>query len=182
MIFSIKKSLQLVLISSTLAVFCSCCQTFDKKTTIEEEIKENPYLGKWYSVKRIYPFGAVLKIDSNYNFIYEGGYCIQHFSSKGSWTLSGDTLILNSFEPERCYNLNEFCVVGGTFINLDSNEVEILSRQTSIKRCEPDAEYEYIVFKQEKFIIEDSVLTYIRKPDDLWISERFKNNFTKTKE
>ena len=167
------KFLFLVLAFSFIA-----CQSIDKEMITEEEVKENPYLGEWYSVERIIPFGAVLKIDTNNSFTYEGGACLYHFNSKGGWTLSGDTLILNSFEPEECCYLNEFGLVGGIII-LDSNGVNIHSRPISIKGCEPIDTKEYIIFNHEKLVIEDSVLTHIQKPDNMYISD--KNNFTRTK-
>ena len=162
-----------------LAFSFICCQNKNEKIIIKEIVKENHYLGEWFSVKRVYPFGAILKIDSNNSFTYKGGACVRHFYSKGSWTLRDDTLILNSYEPEGCYSLKEFVLVGGIIINIDSNGVERVQRPVSIEGCEPESEKDYIIFNQEKLLIIDSILTHIPNPNNYYIADR--NNFTKTK-
>jgi len=146
------------------------CQNFEEEVILEEQIKENPYLGIWHSVERVIPFGAYLKIDSNYNFTYSGGACVARFFSKGSWTITDDTLFLNSFEPEECYYLSEFG------INCRSFDDDY-QPTTSIKGCKPSDIKEYVIFNQEKFIIKDSILTHIQKPNNL--CPEIKDNFNK---
>jgi hypothetical protein len=138
---------------------------------------DNAFLGEWYSVKRPYPFGATLEIGLNHNFIYEGGACDYHFMSKGEWLLKDDTLILNSFEPKECYFISEFGVKC-TIITSDFTPPE---RKTSMKGCKPNTEREYILFKNEKFIIEDSLLTHIQKTNT-FCPGHVKDNFTKKAE
>ena len=154
-----------------------CCQNTDNETIPEEEVKENPYLGEWYAVKRIIPFGAILKIDSNNIFTYEGGACLHHFNSQGSWTLSDDTLILNSFEPDGCRYLDTFginCII----VNV-SDTLHKYSVPVSIEGCKPDIYENYVIFNQEKLVIEDSILIHIQKPNNSCPIE--KDKFTRTK-
>ena len=171
-----------ILILSILAFVASSCGRSNKTAETDnyiEVIIDNPFLGKWYSVERIIPFSATLDIDSNYNFIYEGGACEARFLSKGYWVLNGDTLVLNSFEPEDCYYISEFGK-NHIVIPIDTFPYFAFEVRTSIEDCIPIDYYEYIVFTNEKFIIEDSVLTHIRrKPNLMW--PEIKDNFTRNR-
>ena len=144
-----------------------------KDNHIELINNDNRFLGKWYSVKRPYPFGVTLEIDTNYYFIYAGGACDSRFGSKGEWLLNGDTLILNSFEPEKCYFTSEF----GENCTIVTKDF-IPELKTSIKGCKPETDTTYYLFTNEKFIIEDSVLTHIQKPNVL--CPEIKDNFSRT--
>ena len=156
------KKNKILIFSFLVYIVCGCGQssTNTKKDNITElRIDDNKFLGKWHSVKRPYPYGATIEICSNYNFIYIGGACDSRFGSKGDWLLNGDTLILNSFEPEECYFISEFgvnCII----VTEDFIPPEL---KTSIRGCKPDTDYDYRCFINEKFIIEDSVLIHIRK-------------------
>ena len=161
---------------------CGQSRTSGNKNNHIELIKsDNKFLGKWYSVKRGYPFSATLEIDSNHYFIYAGGACDSRFGSRGNWQLNFDTLILNSFYPKDCYYIFEFGVSRAIppppdeFGNFPRYE-----RLTSIKDCKPDTDSTYFLFINEKFIIEDSVLIHILKPD-AYPHDKAKDNFTRAK-
>ena len=155
-------------------LFCfllqSCCNTSTETLT-----EQNNYIGDWRCVKRVFPYNAVLKIDSSYCYTYTGGFCTSWFESKGNWALKDDTLILNSFEPEECCYLREF---GVNWVIVDSESLTIPKPKTSIEDCQPsNRDYEYIIFTNEKFIIKDSVLTHIKNPNNF--CHDIKDNFTK---
>lgn len=129
------------------------------QTPANKEPDNTPYPGEWHSVKKSYPFSATLKIDSNYNFTYDGGACALRFGSNGNWNLSGDTLILNSLWPEECCYVNDFsmhCAI------VDVNSSTAFKITTSTPGCTPQKIYEYILFKNEKFLIKDSTLIHIQ--------------------
>jgi hypothetical protein len=152
----------------------------DKKNNHTDLIKNN-FLGVWKSVERIYPYRATLVIDSSYKFAFVGGACVLHFESQGKWKLNGDTLILDSFYPEKCCYIREFGVNCTVITIIDSisetNDSTSFELKTSIKDCIPDYIDEYILFENEKFLIEDSVLTHIQKSKAL--CPEIKDNFTK---
>jgi len=170
------KSLPYAILSIMLLAFLISCRhtnNSEDKPIEEEQEERNDYLGVWHSVKRDYPFGADLTIDSNYRFLYKGGACVGRFRSEGIWILRGDTLVLNSIKPEECHYISEFginCIVV-------SSPDERLERETSEKGCVPETHYEYIVFKNERFIIKDSVLTHFPKPKNPCPESR--DDFTK---
>ena len=161
-----------IFILSIIVLIAGSCGQRRKSNNAELQ-----FLGEWYSVERDYPFSATLKIDSNHNFIYTGGACILHFRSKGKWRLNGNTLILNSFEPKKCCFISEFGVNCSSIILNDSIPFEPSGLKTSIKDCIPSSIDQYILFNNEKFLIEDSVLTYIQKLNAL--CPEIKDNFTR---
>ena len=165
---SLPKNIHLFIL--LLFLIQSCCNT-STHSVIQSAIQNNNYLGEWYSVERITPFGATLRIDSNYTFNYEGGACVMHFGSKGIWRLNEDTLILNSIEPEECYYLFEFNPV---CFDLTDSFIYLKTRTT--KEGLPPINYEYVLFKDVKFLIIDSVLTHIP------LCPQVKNDFIRTKE
>ena len=59
----------------------------------------------------------------------------------------------------------------------DSIPFEPSGLKTSIKDCIPSSIDQYILFNNEKFLIEDSVLTYIQKLNAL--CPEIKDNFTR---
>lgn len=156
------------------------CGNIDKKTIPDDELKENQYIGEWQTIEGKYIFEAALKIDSNHNFTYEGGACLLHFSSEGSWIIIDDTLIINSFDCEECRYLSKFSEIGEIVVIIE-NETSIKishPKSTSIEDCEPAyPDEEYVIFNQEKFLIKDSVLTYIQKTDNSCRINDEKNNF-----
>ena len=168
-----------ILVGILFLLLQSCCnhKNESKNTHTNLNMIHNEFLGEWYSVERMQPFGAVLNIDSTYNFTYEGGACVLRFGSKGQWILQNDTLILNSIESEECYytgNFGEDCVI----IDIDDLSIP-KKRATSIEGCTPELLYEYIIFDNEKFIIKDSVLIHIQKP--IYQCADAMNNFTREK-
>jgi len=170
------KSINYIILLGFLSLFLQSCWNTHQKENTNDDLINNEFLGEWYSVERIIPFGAVLTIDTDYSFIYEGGACLSSFGSKGNWTLNNDTLILNSIEPEECYYISDF---GGNCILITIDDTTSFKREISIKDCVPDnIDYDYIIFKNEKFIIKDSVLTYITQPDTIC---NIKNDFIRIK-
>jgi hypothetical protein len=147
----------------------SCC----KKVIGEKEIKGKEYFGEWYSVETETPFAAILSIDTNYIFSYDGGACLSSFTSKGNWTLNKDTLILNSFEPEECYYIEEF---GEDCVTVKINDTVSYSRTNCPN---PATGNYYTFFENEKFLIIDSVLVHIRESKEN--CPEIKDNFTRTK-
>ena len=131
---------------------------------------------------RVYPFAALLYIGSDYNFRYYGGACMSHFFSDGYWKINNDTLILNSIKPESCFFIRNF----GADWFLRDDDGRILRddagraiMRTTIEDCTPIypwARTDFLVFENEKFIIEDSILVHIRKQHHC-IDER--NDFTR---
>jgi lipocalin len=80
-----KLLLRTLYLSVLLLLIIQSCSNINILSSIQNEAPSNSYLGEWYSVARIQPFGAILSIDSNYTFTYEGGACVLHFASKGQW-------------------------------------------------------------------------------------------------
>ena len=149
----------------------SCCNI---STQSDMRSENNQYIGEWYSVYKGIPFSATLVIDSNYTFNYEGGACVIRFGSEGYWACNGDTLLLNSYEPEECYYLFEFDAVCMEFDINDSTTY--LKPQFTKEGCTPENQwYEYVKFKNVKFLIIDSVLTHIP------LCLEVENEFTRTK-
>ncbi|MCL1942985.1 MAG: hypothetical protein FWF54_05490 [Candidatus Azobacteroides sp.] len=154
-----------------LVPFFFCCHNSDKKTIGYDKSNENKYkyTGEWISVERPIPYHAVLKIDSSFNFTYEGGACLLAFSSKGNWTLNSDTLILTSFKPTECCYISDF---GVNCFAFDP------AKPDSIKDCIPEKIYYlYIILNREKFLIKDSILIHMRKTDN--ICPEIKDDFIK---
>ena len=174
-----KNKILILSIFASIAGGCGQSNTGAKKDNHTDN--DNMFLGKWHSVERIAPFGATLEIDSNNNFIYAGGACDSRFGSKGDWLLNGDTLILNSFYPKDCYYIFEFGV-GRNMPPLNDEFGNPLGYEpiTSIEDCKPNTDSTYYFFINEKFIIKDSVLTHIQKPD-AFPHTKEKDNFTRTK-
>jgi hypothetical protein len=171
-----KKTRFLISIGILVLFLQSCCNRNEGYNIQDNSnMNNNEFLGEWYSVERMIPFGAVLNIDLNYNFTYEGGACVSRFGSKGQWIIENDTLILNSTYPEKCYyiiNFYENCVI------IDPDDLPISKKAaTSIKDCTPELLYEYVIFDNEKFIIKDSVLIHIQNNQCIEAT----NNFTKIK-
>ena len=151
-----------------------------------ELINNNKFIGKWYAVESIIPGDAILIIDSNYKFLYAGRACIRSFGSIGNWMLNGDTLILNSLMPEKCYYISEFgeCVMLkmveeeddyytefwnsehiDDFVIYEPKDSMTFESRTSIKGCKPEFNDPYVLFMNEKFIIEDNLLKYIKETE-----------------
>ena len=132
---------QALYILTTIFILSSC---ISKNKTAESSVEHfEKYFGVWHSTDRHYEYSADLKIDSINNFIYEGGACASSFLSKGSWKLNGDTIILNSFQPEECYYVNDFgikYIVAPPIIG-DTTKHEM---RTSIKGFEPKLHSIYI--------------------------------------
>ncbi len=172
------KHIHIVLLGFSFFILQSCCNTANENESIYANlnINNNDFIGEWYSVKRTYPFGAILKIDSNFIFTYEGGACVSRFGSNGYWVLDDDTLILNSNKSENCYYLSNF---GVNCLTIKTNDSTISTRETSIKGCIPEFPNEYVIFDNEKFIIKDSVLTHIQKLKNL--CSDIKDDFTRIK-
>jgi hypothetical protein len=172
-----RKTFYFILLGVLFLFLQSCCNNEKRSKNIynDLDLNNNKFLGEWYSVEREQPFGAVLTINSNYNFTYVGGACVLHFDAKGQWVLQNDTLILNSTDPEKCYYI----------INFDDDCVEIDPKDlttskswgTSIEGCTPESPDAYVIFENEKFIIRDSVLMHIQKPNKL--CPEIKNDFTR---
>lgn len=166
---------QALYILTTIFILSSCISKNKTAESSEEHFEK--YFGVWHSTDRHYEYSADLKIDSINNFIYEGGACASSFLSKGSWKLNGDTIILNSFQPEECYYVNDFgikYIVAPPIIG-DTTKHEM---RTSIKGCEPKLYSTYILFNNEKFIIKNDTLVHIAHTKTLF-SDIIKEDFIK---
>jgi len=159
------KNLHIVLLGILLFLLQNCCNITNQDKTFHDSlsVRSNEFLGEWYSVDREYPFESILKIESNYNFTYEGAACMSLFFSNGHWILNEDTLILNSVIPQRCYYLDKFGV--GCKIAKIGEPFEPLA--TSIKECVPSTDSVFSIFEDEKFIVRDSLLLLLQKPNRL---------------
>jgi len=171
------KNLHIVLLGILLLLLQNCSNTINQDKGILDSlsVRSNEFLGEWYSVDRATPYDAVLKIDSNNSFAYEGAACVSRFFSNGHWILNGDTLILNSVIPQRCYYLDKFGV--GCKIAKIGEPFEPLA--TSIRGCVPSTDSVFNIFENEKFVIKDSVLMHIPKPNNL--CPDVKDDFTRIK-
>ena len=151
----------------------SCRQqkrTCDAENQTELTDANNEFIGAWHSVdNRVYPFGAILIIDENHTFFYDGGACLWHFLSEGSWTLNGDTLILNSFEPEECFYIRRFADYCIIFVKV--NDSYVVKREKTSEDCVPNRVFDYIRFANERFVIKDGMLTHIPNPNALCLPE-----------
>lgn len=156
-------------------LFLFSCRSSNKEIVNNDNLIESEFIGEWCSVKRIIPYTAYLKIDSSYNFSFEGGTCSMRFYSKGSWILNSDTIILNSFKPTGCYYISDFEVTC-TIVDTSSSNIGN-PYKTSIKDCAPDEGDEYVLFNQEKFIIQNDTLIHVRKTIN--ICPEIKDNFTR---
>jgi len=149
---------QIIYILTLVFIVSSCISKSNNDKSNKEQIEK--YLGVWHSTDRHYEYSADLKIDSMNNFIYEGGACACSFLSKGSWKLSGDTIVLNSFQPNECYFVEDF----GIKITIEPpmiGDTTIHEMRTSIKGCEPQSYKIYFMFNSEKFIIKNDTLIHI---------------------
>jgi len=166
------KNINFIISIGILILFLQSCCNRNEGYNIQDysKMNNNEFLGEWYSVERITPFEATLRIDSNYTFTYDGGACLIRFGSNGFWTLNEDTLILNSIEPEECYYLFEFDPVC-----FDINDSSTYLKTRTTKEGLPAINYEYVLFKDVKFLIIDSVLTHIP------LCPQVRNNFTRIK-
>jgi len=161
------KSINIILLGF-LSLFLQSCFNTNQKENTDNDFINNEFLGEWCSVERVIPFGAVLTIDTNYNFTYKGAVCMASFYSKGNWTLNNDTLTFNSIEPKECCYITGFRTTCAKVTIGDTTSYERFKPKTSIKDCEPDdIDYYYVIFKNEKFIIKDSTLIYLGKPDSI---------------
>lgn len=166
---------QALYILTTIFILSSCISKNKTAESSEEHFEK--YFGVWHSTDRHYEYSADLKIDSINNFIYEGGACASSFLSKGSWKLNGDTIILNSFQPEECYYVNDFgikYIVAPPIIG-DTTKHEM---RTSIKGFEPKLHSIYILFNNGKFIIKNDTLVHIAHTKTLF-SDIIKEDFIK---
>jgi len=157
-------------------VLQSCCNNEKGNDNIYDDLDlmNNEFLGEWYAVEGIIPFSATLVIDSNYTYTYEGGGCLMYLGSEGIWACNGDTLLLNSYEPEECFYLQEFDEICMEFEINDSSTYRKI--RTTKEGCTPEKYwYQYVIFKNVKFLIIDSVLTHIPLCPDV------RDDFTRTK-
>ena len=171
------KHIHHIVLLGVLFFLLQSCNTANKDKSIPNDlnISNNEFFGEWYSVKRMIPFEAVLKIDSNYIFTYEGVTCISNFGSNGYWIINDDTLILNSIKPKSCYYLDNF---GVNCLMTNINDSTMSKKVTLIKDCIPkEIDYRYILFENEKFIIKDNALMHIQKPNNF--CPDIKDDFTR---
>jgi hypothetical protein len=134
--------------------------------------KKTEYIGEWKSLKRQYPYGALLKINSDNTFTFEGGSCGDSFSSKGKWKISNDTLVLNSIENENSRCGSEF---GDNCI-----EVRFKSDKDSIETVIQDSDNmdfcDHIIFKSVKLYVENDTLKHKRKINICPVKDYFTRN------
>jgi len=144
----------------------SCRQqkrTCDAENQIELTDTNNEFIGVWESVGIPYfiEFQAHLTIYSNHYFVFDGGACMSSFASWGSWMLNGDTIILNSFEPEECFYIWDF--------GINCTPVDDAIRfQKTYENCEMKSlyfDFTFFRFTNERFVIKDSILTHIPRFD-----------------
>lgn len=107
--------------------------------------KSNEFENQWYSLD------SKLKINNNKTFEFERFNSISSSISKGKWEVINDTLILNSFQTNKCYFLENFKLEP-----LRKNDIYILIKTN--KDCHPNQGY--VIFKNEKFYLKDSTLIY----------------------
>jgi hypothetical protein len=125
----------LVLFSIT---FLSC----EKK----DAVVSNNFIHKWHSLD------GQLTVNSNNTFEYSRNNCISKSISKGKWKITNDTLVLNSFQPKGCYFIESFVVKPAK----DTISSIVSNYSVTIKNCKPNTGY--VVLKNEKFYITDSLL------------------------
>lgn len=166
---------QIIYILTLIFIVSSCISKNNIDKSTEQQIDK--YLGVWHSTDRQYEYSADLRIDSMNIFIYEGGACACSFLSKGSWKLSGDTIVLNSFQPKECYYVEDF----GVKITIEPPIIGDTTKhemRTSIKGCEPQSYSIYFMFNSEKFIIKNDTLIHIAHKKTL-LRDILKEDFIK---
>ena len=142
-----------------------------------QEVKEiNKFVNSWKATKKPIPFSGILKIKKNQTFEYFAGACTSTSFSNGKWEIRNDTIILNSFMPNKC------CLIWEFEYNCDKilKKGEPFSFRKTIKDCEPTLEEDYIEFDNVQFYLKDTILVHKRKFKNNCPKEigEFNNNFT----
>jgi hypothetical protein len=110
----------------------------------EKLVLPNKFERKWFSID------GHLKIDSTNKFEYVYNNSVSQSVSNGTWKVVNDTLVLNSFAPKGCYFIENFN------IEPPKDTSQIISNPITEKGCEPNIGY--VIFKNEKFYIKDTLL------------------------
>ena len=145
------------------------CNSNIKKGTTAKTIFCN--IERWESIESdlIYKSTLLLKPDNSFTFFFEA--CISKGFSKGTWIKDGNNIILNSSIINSCYYISNF---GEEWFNIyDTNGIK---RKTTIDRCIPISNIEYVVFNNDSFYKKNDTLFYRNKKNVPYTV----NNFIKT--
>ncbi len=122
-------------------------------------IKKSEFVKTWFDTVRMTPYMSKLKINENKTFNYDGGACTSSFHSKGTWRIEKDTLILNSYQINKCYWKENFGLLCFTREEIDSMRKD----NKTIKDCEPTREESYVIFQNERFYLKNDTLIHTKK-------------------
>lgn len=151
-----------------LLLFIRC-----KKEKIKSEIN-SVFVKDWYDTEMIVPFKAILKINKDSTFQYNGGACTSSFESNGTWRIKNDTIILNSSKSKKCLTMIEF----GPFC-INKKDLSNHTINKTLKDCNPSGEGMYENFINEKFYIRNDSLIYKKEEKDK--CSEFEIKFAKNK-
>lgn len=140
----------------TLLLFLLSC-----KKSSENKIQDG-IVAEWKSTEKPVPYSAILKINNNHTFLYSSDACDSHSSSKGKWEIEHDTIILNSYEPEKCC----FLIIFGGNCEEYGNEGKEKPFQKSFKDCDLKTNDFYDVFKNSKFCLKNKKLVFIKSKNN----------------
>lgn len=158
----------------TIVFFNACVNGPQKEIeNIKRKVISSPFIGKWESLKRAYPYKShlILYEDSTFHFGY--GACAARGFSRGKWTGNNSKIILNSDKTDSCMFLSFF---GQECFLIDENDTSENILEKTKHDCNPtNYEKEYIKFTNEEFYIENDTLKYIEKKGRLY--SKVRNDF-----
>lgn len=135
-------------------------------------------IGEWVSTKRVIPYRAILKINSDLSFNYEFGSCQTHGISNGKWFIKDNYIVLNSNNPDLTLYLVPFDYRG--IVIVDSNGKTLNGMKNDFPINQPNAlssDDQFVEFKNEKLYIKNDTLFHVSKFKNL--DPRKRNMFTK---
>lgn len=146
-------------------LFWNCNQTKNSEK-INNILNKNQFVGQWKSLKRPFPFSSVLTINDDSTFYYNFGACTSSGFSNGKWVIKTDTIILTSFEVDAClYIETHFETECLPVIDIEENE-DLEDQVTISDKCQPEFFEYYVIFNEERLIIENNKLKHIPKNPD----------------
>lgn len=135
------------------------CIFFISTFTVQacEKKADERFTKNWYDTAYIIPGRTILAINPDYTFTYNARGCEWHTISKGIWSVTGDTIELNSALIDTCYYMFPFaeCIKFGEFYNKKI--------PTTIPNCASESGTNYTFFNKDKFYIKNDSLLYKRK-------------------
>ena len=140
-------------------IFLSACiqEPRNRKIAVEQSEISNTFIGKWESLKRIYPYKSYLTINNDSTFSFEYGACKASGFSNGRWKMIDSMILLNSFEIDSCLYLSHFQIDCGL---LDLKDITQYHIEKTIIDCDPEYMTDYIEFKNEKLYIDNDTLKH----------------------